>query len=148
MLFRKKKKKENDQNDTFRQDAITTLLNLPHGTVIVGDIQTEGNVRVECDIRGKILAGGRVVLSEKARMEGHIKCTSALIMGQINGNIIATGEVRLNIPAKVRGNIMAGDIYMEKGVVIDGKYKIVNNNSETEGLPHMIAPPSKEEDDK
>ncbi|MDD4820172.1 MAG: polymer-forming cytoskeletal protein [Flavobacteriales bacterium] len=143
MLF-KRKNKENDQNDGLHQNAITALLNMPHGTVVIGDIQTNGNVRVECDVKGKIMAGGRVVLSDTARMEGHIKCASALIMGQINGNILATGEVRLNVPAKVRGNIMAGDIHMEKGVVIDGKYKIVNDNG-ADIAPTIISPKNEQE---
>ena len=108
------------------------LITLPEGTALFGDIQTKSNIRVECDVKGKILTSGRIVVSDQARVDGNIQCGSALVMGLVKGNIVSSGEVSLKMPAKVLGNILASNIDIEKGVVISGMYKIVDTKSETE----------------
>lgn len=128
MFFRKKNKGE----DAPMERGPEKLITLPEGTAMFGDIQTKSNIRVECDVKGKILTSGRIVVSDQARVDGNIQCGSALVMGLVKGNIVSSGEVSLKMPAKVLGNILASNIDIEKGVVISGMYKIVDSKNETE----------------
>ena len=115
-----------------RGEDAPQVVSLVKGTTLYGDIMTENNIRVECDVKGKILTSGRIVVSDQARVDGNIQCGSALVMGLVKGNIVSSGEVSLKMPAKVLGNILASNIDIEKGVVISGMYKIVDTKSETE----------------
>ena len=108
------------------------VVSLIKGTTLYGDIMTENNIRVECDVKGRILTSGRIVVSDQARVDGNIQCGSALVMGLVKGNIVSSGEVSLKMPAKVLGNILASNIDIEKGVVISGMYKILDTKNETE----------------
>lgn len=120
-----KKKKPTDEN-LLQEESPQSLISLSDGTVLLGDLQTKSNIRVDCDVRGKIMTSGRVVVSERARIDGNIKCSSALVLGQVKGNIVSSGAVSLKRPAKVVGNILATAINMEEGVVINGMYKIID----------------------
>ena len=128
MFFKKKDKAECAPEEKGPEKLIT----LPEGTALHGDIQTKSNIRVECDVKGKILTSGRIVVSDQARVDGNIQCGSALVMGLVKGNIVSSGEVSLKMPAKVLGNILATNIDIEKGVVISGMYKILDTKGETE----------------
>ena len=121
MFFTRKKKETPDPSET----GSGKLISLSEGTLLLGDIQTKSNIRIECDVKGRIVTSGRIVVSEGARIEGNIQCGSALVLGLVKGNIVSSGEVSLKVPAKVTGNILASNINVEKGVVISGLYKIV-----------------------
>lgn len=108
-----------------------SLTCLSEGSVLVGDFMTGSNIRVECDVKGKIVTSGRLVISERAHIDGNVKCGSALVLGLVKGNIVSSGVVSLKLPAKVQGNILAADIHIEKGVVVSGMYKIARSSDGT-----------------
>ena len=115
-----------------RGEDAPQVVSLVKGTTLYGDIMTENNIRVECDVKGKILTSGRIVVSDQARVDGNIQCGSALVMGLVKGNIVSSGEVALKMPAKVSGNILASVVDVEKGVVITGICRI-KEKEETPG---------------
>ncbi len=108
------------------------VVSLIKGTTLYGDIMTENNIRVECDVKGRILTSGRIVVSDQARVDGNIQCGSALVMGLVKGNIVSSGEVALKMPAKVLGNILAAIVDVEKGVVISGMCRIKEDDTSPE----------------
>ena len=69
------------------------------------------------------------VVSKDARIEGNIKCSSALISGNVKGNIVALEILTLKMPAHIKGNILTKKIYIEPGVIIDGMYKIMEERN-------------------
>lgn len=122
MFFSKKEKK-----GTPVEGIINSLVSLPCGTMVAGDIQTKCNIRIEGDVKGKIMTSGRLVISDSGRVDGNIKCSSALISGYVKGNIVSEGLVVLKVPAKIMGNILATDINIEPGVVVNGLYRIIES---------------------
>ena len=95
-MFFIKKKKGNEIDGT---EELGAFINLPTKTVVAGNIQTERSVRIECAYKGDIVTTGRVVVSKDARIEGNIKCSSALISGNVKGNIVALEILTLKMPA-------------------------------------------------
>ncbi len=125
-MFFIKKKKGNEIDGT---EELGAFINLPTKTVVAGNIQTERSVRIECAYKGDIVTTGRVVVSKDARIEGNIKCSSALISGNVKGNIVALEILTLKMPAHIKGNILTKKIYIEPGVIIDGMYKIMEERN-------------------
>lgn len=103
---------------------------LPTKTSFVGDLETERAVRIECDFKGDIVTARRLVVTETAKVEGNIKCESALILGEVKGDIVAKESLVLNKPAHIRGNILTKKIHSEPGVFVEGMYKIMEDNGE------------------
>jgi len=98
---------------------------LCEGTVIIGDIKTKNDIRIDGIIKGKILVSGRIVIGNTAKIEGDIDCTNIDVMGIVMGNITATGAVTLKAPAKVIGNVVASVLAVEPGVLFNGNCQMV-----------------------
>ena len=125
MFFRKRKKDRNESDEEVQVDA---FINLPTKTTITGDLRAERAVRIDCDFKGNVITTERVVISKEGQVEGNVKCSSALISGRVKGNIVALESLTLKVPAHIKGNILTKNIYTEPGVVIDGVYKIIEEN--------------------
>lgn len=101
---------------------------LCEGTVIVGDIKTKNDIRIDGIIKGKILTSGRLVVGNTAKIEGDIECVNIDVMGVILGNITASSTVSLKAPAKVIGNIVSTVLSMEQGVFFNGNCQMVKKD--------------------
>lgn len=93
---------------------------LCEGTVIVGDIKTKNDIRIDGIIKGKIITSGRLVVGNTAKIEGNIDCANVDVCGVVLGDIQASGMVSLKAPAKMMGNICSAQLSIEPGVVFNG----------------------------
>lgn len=93
---------------------------LCEGTMIVGDIKTKNDLRIDGIIKGKIITSGRLVVGSTAKIEGNIDCTNVDVQGVVIGDILASGAVALKSPARVMGNIASGVVSIEPGVIFNG----------------------------
>lgn len=98
---------------------------LCEGTVIVGDVKTKNDIRIDGMIKGKILTSGRLVVGSTAKIEGDVECMDIDVMGVVLGNITASGKVSLKDPARVMGNIVSSDLAVESGVMFNGNCQMV-----------------------
>ena len=90
---------------------------LCEGTVIVGDIKTKNDIRIDGIIKGKIITSGRLVVGNTAKIEGNIDCCNVDVLGVVLGDIQASGTVSLKSSAKVIGNIVSSVLSIEPGAV-------------------------------
>lgn len=102
---------------------------LCEGTVIVGDIKTKNDIRIDGIIKGKIITSGRLVVGNTAKLEGNIDCVNVDVLGVVLGDIVATGAVSLKAPAKVMGNISAAIISIEPGVTFNGNCQMLKKDN-------------------
>lgn len=104
-----------------KENIVSNAVNLLcEGTVIIGDIKTKNDLRVDGIIKGKIVSSGRLVLGNTAKIEGNIDCANVDVIGVVVGDIIASGAVALKAPAKMIGNISAAVVSIEPGVMFNG----------------------------
>lgn len=103
---------------------------LCEGTMIIGDIKTKNDIRVDGVIKGKIVTTGRLVIGNTANVEGNIDCVNVDVQGTVVGDIHASGTVSLKAPAKVQGNILAGVISIEPGVAFNGTCQMMKKEGQ------------------
>lgn len=101
---------------------------LCEGTVIVGDVKTKNDIRIDGIVKGKILTSGRLVIGNTAKIEGDIECANIDVTGIVLGNITTTGTVTLKAPAKVIGNIASAILAIEPGVFFNGNCQMVKRD--------------------
>ena len=94
-------------------------------TMIVGDVKTKNDIRIDGMIKGKILTSGRLVVGNTAKIEGDVECVNIEVMGVVLGNITASGTVSLKAPARVMGNIVSAVLSVEPGVMFNGNCQMV-----------------------
>ncbi len=91
---------------------------------IVGDLETEGVVRIEGKIRGTVRAGSQVLIGQGAQVEGDLHTREAVIGGDVVGAIHATERVELQTTASVTGNIHTPRIAVMEGGRVSGEVRI------------------------
>ena len=103
-------------------ETIDTLIGT--GSILQGDLEFTGGLRVDGHIKGHITAQdsnkGTLVLSESAVVEGDINVPHVVVNGTVNGNIVSTGHVELQANAKITGDIHYKAVEMELGAVLNG----------------------------
>lgn len=103
-----------------RHDAVIHSL-LGAGTRYEGKLFFEGRVRIDGDFRGEIQSDGLLVVGPEATIQGTIRVHTLIVQGAtVEADIHATELVELHAPARVRGDIRAQVLYLDKGVVFDG----------------------------
>ena len=107
---------------------------------VIGDLETEGVVRVEGRVRGTVRVGAQVLVSQGAVIEGDLHTQEAVIAGQVSGAIHARERVELLATAMVAGDILTprisiiegaqvtGEVKMDAGKRIRGRAKIPHNS--------------------
>lgn len=103
-----------------KENPGNTVNLLCEGTVIVGDIKTKNDIRVDGMIKGKIITSGRLVVGSTAKLEGNVDCVNIDVQGVVIGDILASGSVSLKATANVMGNISAASISIEPGALFNG----------------------------
>jgi cytoskeletal protein CcmA (bactofilin family) len=91
---------------------------------VIGDLETEGVVRVEGRVRGTVRVGSQVLVAHGAVIEGDLHSQEAVIAGQVSGTIHARERVELQATALVAGDILTPRISIIEGARITGEVKM------------------------
>ena len=94
---------------------------------IVGDLETEGLIRIEGRVRGTVRAGSQVLVGQGAQVEGDLHTKEAVVGGDVVGSIHASERVELQPSASVTGNITAPRIAVLEGGKVSGEVRIQDN---------------------
>lgn len=105
--------------------APQALLNLiGSGTVITGNIQCSGDIRIDGTVKGHMEVGQKLVVGETGSVLGDISAANVSIIGTVKGNIIAEETTVLHGTSKVNGDIQTRQIIIEQGGILNGYCKM------------------------
>jgi cytoskeletal protein CcmA (bactofilin family) len=90
------------------------------GTSIVGDISSNGDVRIDGILKGNISISGKLVVGQSGQIEGNVTCQNADISGEIKGSINVNELLALKSTAKILGDIITGKISIEPNATFTG----------------------------
>jgi len=96
------------------------------GTKIVGDIETNGDIRIDGQIEGNINSKGKVVIGSNGMIKGEVFCNNAELSGSLNGKISVSELLSLKASSKVSGDIKTGKLNIEPGAVFTGTCNMGN----------------------
>ncbi len=88
---------------------------------IQGDLVSEGNIRIEGSVTGKVHTTQSVHVGEGAVISADMQAGNAIVAGQIAGNIKVTGNLILQSTARINGDIACGVLRVEDGALFSGK---------------------------
>lgn len=92
-------------------------------TRIEGDIQFEGGLRVDGQIKGNLRGSqnSMLIVSEQAQLDGEIRAAHAIINGKVVGTVHATERLELQPKARIIGDVHYLTLEMHPGAVVDGR---------------------------
>ncbi|MBS1505313.1 MAG: polymer-forming cytoskeletal protein [Bacteroidetes bacterium] len=94
------------------------------GTVLEGNIETYGNIRIEGRINGNIKSKSKVALGNGSHVEGNITAQNADIEGEVKGKVDITELLVLKSTAVIHGDIITGKLVVEPGAMFNGSCKM------------------------
>jgi len=104
----------NNENDGNSVNLIGT------GTKIKGNIQSEGDIRIDGTLIGTIKSKGKVVVGSTGTVEGEITCENADISGTVKIKITVSDVLLLKPTAKLTGDIVTSKLAIESGATFSG----------------------------
>ena len=91
---------------------------------VIGDLETDGVVKIEGKVDGAIRAATQVLVSQGAVITGDIHTKEAIIGGEVKGVINAEERVEIQATALVNGDIVTKRIVVLEGGRITGTVKM------------------------
>ncbi len=88
---------------------------------IQGDLNSEGNIRIEGGVVGKVMTTQSVHIGEAAKLAADIQAGNAIIAGEVQGNVKVSGNLILQATARIAGDISCGVLRVEDGAQFTGK---------------------------
>jgi len=113
---------KNPKDDMLNDETSSNSINLiGPGTVIKGDVSSDGDLRIDGKVVGTITSKSKVVIGATGVVEGEIKSQNTDIFGTLKGNVHATDMVFLKATANLEGDINTGKIVIEAGAIFKGR---------------------------
>ena len=90
------------------------------GTVIDGEIKSNGDVRIDGTVRGSVTSKAKVVIGSTGNVEGDVFCQNADISGAVKGKTTVAEMLFLKSQARINGDILTGKLVVEEGASFTG----------------------------
>lgn len=100
-------------------------------TSLNGNIDSDGNIRVDGKYTGDIATKKEVTVGEAGLVIGNISANNVIICGKMQGNISCSGLLEIMPTGKLYGDIEADCIAIKEGAIFKGK-SIMKEEKEAE----------------
>ncbi len=98
--------------------------------VICGEVRGSEDLTLEGRVEGTVtLSEGRLTIGPAAQIAADLAAKDVLIMGQVKGNVVASGRVELRSGCNVQGDITALRLAVEDNAVFRGKVDLTQGST-------------------
>jgi cytoskeletal protein CcmA (bactofilin family) len=94
------------------------------GTRLTGTLRSNENCIVNGAVEGDCDIEGVLVLGEQGRWHGNISAGTAIVSGEVIGDITVRDKLELTAVARVTGNIVSPVVAMAEGSIHQGGIKM------------------------
>jgi cytoskeletal protein CcmA (bactofilin family) len=98
------------------------------GTIITGDIVSNGDIRIDGGLTGNLRTKGKIVIGETGKIKGEIKCKNSDIAGEVEGKTYVSDLLTLKSTSKIFGDIQASKLAIEPGCKFTGFCNMSGSN--------------------
>jgi cytoskeletal protein CcmA (bactofilin family) len=104
----------------FETEKITSVI--AAGAEIVGNIVTKEGYKIDGTVVGDVTAM-TVLVSEGALVKGTIRAQKVIVLGKVEGGIIANGYLVIAKTGEVSGDVQYREIVTYRGHILEGTIK-------------------------
>jgi cytoskeletal protein CcmA (bactofilin family) len=94
------------------------------GMKVVGELVTDGVVKIEGVVEGSIRADHEVLVAKDGLVQGDIETRQAVIGGRVVGSILAHERVEVQPDSVVQGDIMTRRLVVHEGGEVNGHVRM------------------------
>jgi cytoskeletal protein CcmA (bactofilin family) len=111
-----------------REEMPMTVIS--EGDVLVGRLAMSGNGQVLGSFDGDLVCPGELLVGAGARVRADIEAHDLVIAGQVQGNVIVQGRLKITTTGRLDGDAHVGSLIVQEGGVHFGMLRVY-----PEGLP-------------
>lgn len=121
-------RKSQSSSGEIKDSKVDTLIGTT--TNITGNINSDGNIRVDGRFNGDIISKKEVTIGEAGVVVGNITAENVVISGMVNGNIKCDGLLEILPSGKLYGDFEVNCVSIEEGAVFKGKSVMRDKNED------------------
>ncbi len=106
------------------QDISNSSNIIGKGTILEGNIESLGNIRIEGKVNGSVKSKSKVALGNSSYVEGNIVAQNAEIAGAVKGVVEVIEQLILRPSATIDGDIITNKLIVESGAKFNGGCKM------------------------
>jgi cytoskeletal protein CcmA (bactofilin family) len=92
---------------------------IAQGTVLTGEIESEGSFRIEGQLNGNLNVKGKVVIGETGKISGEVVCENADIEGVFEGKLVVKACLSLKSKARISGEVTTDQLVVDAGATFN-----------------------------
>ncbi|WP_303687624.1 polymer-forming cytoskeletal protein [Nonlabens dokdonensis] len=97
---------------------------ISQGTVVTGDIVSNGGFRIDGTVNGTLKTAAKVVIGKEGKLEGTLECNNADVEGIVSGKLIVDGILTLKSTAKINGEVVTQKLAVDPGASFNATCKM------------------------
>jgi len=106
----------------------TTPARIGKSVVICGEVKGSEDLIIDGRVEGTItLSESRLTVGPTAHVAADLSARDVVVLGQVNGNVIASGRVELRAGCVMEGDIRALRLAVEDNAVFRGKVDLTQS---------------------
>ena len=94
---------------------------IAQGVRVEGDFHSQGDVVIDGEVAGSVETKSALTVGETAKIHADVKAKSAVVAGEIVGNIFASEMLELLASSHVKGDVVTGRISVAAGARVNGR---------------------------
>jgi cytoskeletal protein CcmA (bactofilin family) len=107
------------------EPEVATGINIiGNGTEIKGNVNCNGDIRIDGVLNGNLLAKGKLVIGETGKITGTVICKSADVLGVFDGKLVVGELLSLKSTASVKGDVFAIKLSIEPNSKFTGNCRM------------------------
>ena len=107
--------------DGVKSDETTIISS---GVKIEGTVTTNGNIRVDGEIKGDIISDNNISIGDSGIVNGKINAAVVTIGGVVTGSIAAKEKLTLTSRGKINGDVVVKSFVIEDGGLFNGNCRM------------------------
>ncbi len=115
---------------------------IAQGMRAVGELITDGVVKVEGTVEGTIRAQREVLVAKGGNVEGDIHTREAVIGGEVSGSIFAEERVEVQQGSTVKGDISTKKLIIQEGGEVNGQIRMGEVTAAASPTGHVSGQPT------
>ncbi len=115
---------KNKQENMAVQDASNSSNIIGKGTIVEGNIETYGNIRIEGKVNGSVKSKSKIALGQSSYVDGNIVAQNAELSGEVKGVVEVSDQLILRPTAVIDGDIVTNKLIVESGATFNGGCKM------------------------
>ena len=115
----------NSKETTKPQPPAPAAINLiSAGTSIDGEIQSDGDIRIDGKVNGKVTSKAKIVVGNTGVVTGDLICDNADVSGKVFGKVQVEDMLFLKSSGYLEGDIITNKLVVESGARFSGSCRM------------------------